>query len=398
MGMFLLLFSLPSFSAHNPDFSILSSFDSSTSTILISFRDDRLSFDITGSTSSGSSITTSYSGYSALLRIGSFLSPIISGSSATISSISLSIHSHQLSPNSLLLFFRLSNSGSETQLADVGISSFVLLDDDDSAPISALPLNQGFVVHSQNSPLTFILADHPIVTDISTFWYGARGSASQNNWTQVDVNSYNDSESALAFSWQNISVPAGGINVRSCIVKFGEVGPTPTLELSFQQFAEPFPAGDSMSVGVVSGGDLIRIVLIVDNFLNVNDVDVTFSEGSEVAFEFRPSDYQIGDGFHRLGFYGVDSEGDVSLGVFVNITIGTIPESEVSVGIEPSETHEPAAVNQVIPIVVAVGGALLVAAGTIAIFIFGRKHDKETRIGGTSSMTGDVLMPGYSET
>jgi hypothetical protein len=210
---------------------------------------------------------------------------------------------------------------------------------------------------------------------------------------------YNDTESALAFSWQNVPVEPGGTVVRACIVKFGEIGPSPVLALNFETFEEPFPAGGSIKVTGSAVGDGIRVVLIVDDFLNAFDVNATFSEESEVRFDLRPSEYQIGDGFHRLGFYGVDSEGDISPPVFLNITIGKRPESESSESraVATTEVEEEKPVNQLIPIVVAVSGALLVAAGTAAIFFFGRKHDQETRIGGSSSMNDGPLVPGYSD-
>jgi hypothetical protein len=61
-----------------------------------------------------------------------------------------------------------------------------------------------------------------LVSDVTTYWFGLFSEVRANNWTQIEFEDLNDTDSAQAFSWQALSVPADSTLTRSVIVKFGE--------------------------------------------------------------------------------------------------------------------------------------------------------------------------------
>jgi hypothetical protein len=84
----------------------------------------------------------------------------------------------------------------------IGISSDIDFDGNDQATLCSIESNQGFIISSDNSAMRFICRNTPLVTDVSTYWFGSLSDRS--NWTQVQDDCITGTDSAISFSWQNI--------------------------------------------------------------------------------------------------------------------------------------------------------------------------------------------------
>lgn len=193
----------------------------------IEVNNDTGSFNIVGYLDSKEVLTTT--GYIAQLRIGSNTSTIVFGVPARLGNVSLSIAWRPISRNAVVLIFDVANEGSDDATVDIA----------DKAPVSKTPDGHGFSVRSPQNLLTFITAGYPFVTPVSTFWFGPLNTfLSNGGWSQVDGESFSNGESALAFSWQGVTVVRRSSVLKSVVVRFGGFQTSSvTLRLTFPPLA-----------------------------------------------------------------------------------------------------------------------------------------------------------------
>jgi hypothetical protein len=350
----------------------------------------RLSFDVLA----GSMGAASVSGFSALLRVGAARAAVARGSPASLASVRLSVRASALGGRASVLWFELRNSGAAAQTADISVTAAL-----GRVRVSALPGGRGVAA----AAVAFVLADYPLVSPVSSFWYGAAADAGAANWTQVRAGAVSSGDSALAFSWQRITVPPGGRAVRSCIVRSGDSLQTELrLSLADADAARSVAFSALFTVrGSVSAEHAVGVVLVVDDgFEAVFPLDVDFSEFPAWRSDLCASDLLMGVGGHRLSFYAVDAEGRVSAPAVLQVAVGALssPTASVEVPIAVSsvaeEEHEEEEGASVMPIIAAVAGSGAVTIGIVAIFCYGRRLDREAQIESSSDdgATADSLL------
>jgi hypothetical protein len=138
------------------------------------------SFSITGVPVGLPLVSTSSTGYSAVLRIGSTLSLLAAGSSVRIGNVTLWLDWSLMSQNSALLSFRLENSGRDATV-DIAISNDAYLEATDCPPIASIGADQAFVVYTDDYSFTWVCRGSPLVTDVSTYWFGSLENINDNN-------------------------------------------------------------------------------------------------------------------------------------------------------------------------------------------------------------------------
>jgi hypothetical protein len=62
------------------------------------------------------------------------------------------------------------------------------------------------------------------VDDVSTFWFGPLVGITNGAWAQVTVMKFTGEDSAMAFTWQNVTVAGEESATKSAIVRFGPYG------------------------------------------------------------------------------------------------------------------------------------------------------------------------------
>jgi hypothetical protein len=167
----------------------------------------------------------------------------------------------------------------------------------ESAKISALPHDRGFVMSFTSSSKTFAMIEcgYPLVQNISVFWFGAWSSCFSNYWTQM---------TDLSF-FLVILKPAGWSQTTGLSVLF--LAAELPLSIHFMYVV--------VFVGSVSSSDEsseLRIAMSVDDHGNL--LDIVNSLQSISLFQLT------------LSFYCLDSKGCVSSGIdFLFSGIGPMP-------------------------------------------------------------------------
>jgi hypothetical protein len=126
-----------------------------------------------------------------------------------------------------------------------------------------------FIVYSLNFTLTWALRSYPLVSNVSTYWYGEFGDLCFNNWTQVEVEDDEKQDSSQSFSWQNVSIPGAGSVVRNVIAKFGPFESNQlALDLQFANVTTPlYSRWEISTTGTLIGTTVgfARIIVVVDD-------------------------------------------------------------------------------------------------------------------------------------
>jgi hypothetical protein len=137
----------------------------------------------------------------------------------TVSGVTIVSNFTFLSDNALLVGFRLENSNSSNTSADVAVYSDIYFDGDDNAPVAGLPDEQGFVIYSSSNAFGVICRSYPLVRNVSAYNFAA--FTNFDRWAQTSASSLSMVDSAMAFSWQNITIPSGGAVTLSAIMRSG---------------------------------------------------------------------------------------------------------------------------------------------------------------------------------
>jgi hypothetical protein len=297
-------------------------------------------FDIVGF-DGDTSVLTSWMGYSAVLRIGDRLAIAGSGPDepARIGGVSLSVSSVALSSNAASVTFSVRNEGRVSERVDVGIGVDLHFDSAIRQTVTALPNGRGFVVSSSRYALSFVLRSSPLVSDVSTFYFGSPiGTSLTSLWTQSEDDVVSLEDPRAAFSWQGITVDAGKFTSLTSIVQFGLPGAAPSLTLFFPSGTINIGATLTVPAYVTtSTAGPLQLILVVDSESVFRMREVSANENFE--FTLRPAEYGVGPGYHQFMFYVADSEGNLSPGRGNLLTlVGDLPARTRSPSPTPSQT------------------------------------------------------------
>jgi hypothetical protein len=164
---------------------------------------------------------------------------------------------------------------------------------------------------------TLVGRNYPLVTDLSTYWFGLFSSRSSYYWTQVSLSSYSGN-SGLTFSWQDILLGAGQSSCVSAIFKSGVyVADQPRLLVHSGSFpASVLISSSQMVSGYVNAGNsswLHNILMVIDNdFCGMQRMASGVVANSLFVFNIEFSTLSISIGSHVFSFYAVDDAGCVS--------------------------------------------------------------------------------------
>jgi hypothetical protein len=289
------------------------------------------SFEITGILGE-SIIRTSGRGYNVVLRINGSESQMEFGAPVMLSGVTLMIGWRYISTNAAILSFYARNDAVDPRLIDIAVWTDILLGSDDSASCVTIPGRRGFTIVSNENALTFITSGYPFVTNTSTFWFGWFHNLTNEIWNEVEVDEFIEFDSAMAFTWQNLTIARHVTVTKSVIVRFGRFEtsridlrlsfPLPTTVYCYSPFTI---FGSATAIGRPT--DLaMRVFVRIEGELT--EVKGTFTIGMEFTLQFVPALYGIVRGSHALEFFAVDADGDVSKGRSTTVIVTDVQPSK----------------------------------------------------------------------
>jgi hypothetical protein len=331
----------------------------------------------------------------AVVRVANDPATIVDAQPATISGISLAVSWRRISPNALLFALKLSSNNNTQQQVDFRITADIKFDGLDDAACAAIPSGHGFTVLSERNFLTFITGGYPLVTNVSTFWFGSNLDREKEAWTQVTDTKFEGGDSAVSFTWQRIAIAPSATLVKNFLVKLGPFESSHvTLTLTFPDWSKAVPVDDPLSISGTALASPPATALAVSLFVQVDqdpsllsDVPGAFQSGVAFGLELRPSSIGITSGSHTLTFFAVDPDGDVSDGQSATITIGSSDDGGGS--------------GTVIAIVASVAGVVVVVVIVIVIWCVKRRGPEQARMKSdfhsgsidTKAISRDELIP-----
>jgi hypothetical protein len=313
--------------------------------------------------------TTGNRGYSARMQIDGTLARIVTGQSTSWSSVVASTHFVSISQNVILIVFKFVNSDLIPKTVDVEVDADVTINGNDATSVLDLGGGLGFIMYSSPNGFTFIGQSYPLVTNLSTYWFGYSGDRSTHYWTQVTQSSYSGSDVAISFSWQNILIPSRESVCLSMIVRSGSFDSSrPVLTIiETGNERELFPTDDFLIRGIVSYsrafGSMSLFFVINDDYSQLSRITSSLIADSPFALNFSLVPYSVRVGSQNFGFYAVSDSGCVSSGQFVSVTI--IPHHTSIVSAPPAESDSGVDALLLVGIPVAVAMILLAVVGIV---------------------------------
>jgi hypothetical protein len=325
-------------------------------------------------------------------------------------------------------------------LIDIGVATDVNFDGQDDALITAIDGRHGFSILSEKNVLTVITGGYPLVTNVSTSWFGVYWTAGENAWAQVNKSSFSGGDSAFSFTWQGISLPAGATVTKSVIIRFGHsetshmtLTGTFTLPSGLVYNQGPLSITGTATASIAPTSDAVRLFLVIDRDLtSLTELGGSYSIGSSFTLSLIPANYSLLTGIHEFAIYAIDADGDVSAPQSATLTVvdylqptaaRSVPVSNLvtptnsvarsssaaaSSSVTPTSSvtatttsvvgvtelsnstsgPELASNSTVVPAVVGAVCGLGAIAGGVALFLYCRKRRKyDTKIGSDSGET-----------
>jgi hypothetical protein len=202
-------------------------------------------------------------------------------------------------------------------------------------------IDQGFRVEGSTRWLYFLSQNHPFVTEASTYWFGHYGdSISTNVWSNVDSDSYYG-DVAVAISWQNREIQAGGTDCISMVVRWGPDPVAPVLTLPSNPYVSALTLDSEIALsGTVTGSSGKNFWLYAvpnDNLWDLREVVEMRPIGSGVNLAVTVGQLGMTGGSEKIDFYAIDDAGGISNAISYLFTINA-PTPTPSFSALPPET------------------------------------------------------------
>jgi hypothetical protein len=149
-------------------------------------------------------------GYSVMVSVDGSIGEAALSRRLWLSDILMSTLFSHYSPRELLVSFRLTNAGTSNRSVGVSVGADVMISEDDNATCSVLDGGLGINMTSGGWTFQWVLKNYTVVAPVDAFWFGRSDTLIQNRWSQVNVQAVESVDTAMAFSWQNRTIPPGG--------------------------------------------------------------------------------------------------------------------------------------------------------------------------------------------
>jgi hypothetical protein len=378
----------------------------------IRVKEEPQSFDIVGYIGD-TVIKTAFYGYTAVLRINNTLAQIYGAVPKSALGVNFAVNWTYISTNAVILILFATNRNNQAQIIDISVSSDIKLNEIDSAPVRSIGNNHGITVNAEQLIFTVVTGGYPFVSNVSTFWYGYIWDLEYEKWNQTMADSYNDLDSGMAFSWQNIRISPGQTIKRSVLIKFGSferahielkiVRPQGTVNVAPREVIEIH--GEIKMIGLPTGNSVRLFFVMNDDISKLIEITGLYSVNSEFNVRFVPKEYSLLSGIHKLTFHAVDADGDVSPPQLLVVSLyePTISESKIERPVftntrsTSGEADESGSGVSQLTLGLVIGGvALALVIGGLVFFVFcwKKKHpvDGHEKLGDASESTASYIQ------
>jgi hypothetical protein len=229
--------------------------------------------------------------------------------------------------NAAIISFKLINFKLMWTLVDIEIDGDIFLRRVDDAPIASIAGGRGMVVYTEQYALTFLLRSSPIVTDVSSYWFGNPDDIPANYWNQTTSDLFYGDDSGLVFSWQGINLAPLETVTKAVIVKFGLPDANKlNLTLNVTSVPSTLDIAETINLhGVVTSANLdatIWLLILLDSDLSKGwKWKTEEAPGGPFALPFSPRSYGAGGGSHTFWIYAFDEEGTLSAPAKIVVTV-----------------------------------------------------------------------------
>jgi hypothetical protein len=227
---------------------------------------------------------------------------------------------------------------------DVSIQAALAIDGVESSSCAKSP-SSGFYSEGNSHSLAFLCTDHPMVVDASAYWFGSTLGRFDQNFSQVEVDSFSGEPSAMSVSWHSVDVKSHQPTVLSTVIRIGSGSTHPTLTIQQLEIPAGLPQQGSFRVTGVytdSDDDSGTIVLVIDfDYTNIVPIEIDLVSGLTFDREISIGSLNLANGSHDVQFYAIDSTGMVSSCYSSSLYIGNPPSQSPPETQTPTETQSP---------------------------------------------------------
>jgi hypothetical protein len=255
------------------------------------------------------------------LRVGSFTGNAHHGQSVTLLGITVHTYNFALSPFTILAAFKLTNENDDVGTCDLAVYADTCVDGFEWHPIGALPSGQGFywgdVSEGEEYIMTVICRSYPLISDVTTYWYGHFGSLPTSIWNQTTVDTVTGLDTGMSFSSQGISVASHDSTVVSVLFRSGNhFVHQPSVDHVIVGDTVPAPVHGSIPCQItlsdaIPTTPLNLFVLVDGDLLGLTLVASNLTSGS-YARSIDISPYSLSPGVHTFSFFVVNDVGFIS--------------------------------------------------------------------------------------
>jgi hypothetical protein len=169
-------------------------------------------------------------GFATRMRISDSVSESASNLAAfSFLNVTLKTSVLSLTNYSVLVRFQLINENSATTNVDLECDADLSVDGKDNAALTDFN-GTGFTLEGSGYWLTILCKSCPLVRDVSTYWIGSNSGRADYYWNQSTVSDFSGN-SACAWSWQGLSIPAGGSTTVGIVFESGLNTSSPRFDL-----------------------------------------------------------------------------------------------------------------------------------------------------------------------
>jgi hypothetical protein len=283
-------------------------------------------------------------GFTTRLRIGHELSTsVIHCEPLTFLGVTIYTNVTKIAINTVLMNFKVVNGNSTAQTVSFETNADIHFDNNDFAPVQDYK-RQGFIIYSERHAISFLGKNWPLVDDVSTYWFGYHSMMASDLWKQGLDEALYGSDSAFAFTWQNVTIQPGQHASRSAIMKWG----VPVLNV-IEMTIDTSPFGTHVYIGATlrltahlwsnNPAETASILLVLDGDSSMvyrladrEPVNVNFQ------FDLVLSHLHIGTGVHTFGFYAIDDVGTLTP---VHSVRGEVTSTPGTPTVHTATTHAP---------------------------------------------------------
>jgi hypothetical protein len=164
-----------------------------------------------------------------------------------------------------VLAFKLINLNDFPTQARVAVWGDLYLNGRDDPACYDIGSGRGFIVRDDGPvQFRFHVRDHALVTDVTTYWFGAYSALASHRWSQSSAESFSGGDSVMAFSWQHLTLDNGAAKILTAVIAVGPDALPPSLTITSPVPSVVYSALSIAGAATDPEGLNLTVVAVVD--------------------------------------------------------------------------------------------------------------------------------------